>query len=78
MSFNLESVEAAVGVTTNCTAGGFSTEESVEICYLAGLHSQKLVAVDISEYNPFVEDWKTGRLVATMFYYFTLGLSKRL
>ncbi|CDW90855.1 arginase family protein [Stylonychia lemnae] len=78
VSFNLESVEAAVGVTTNNTAGGFTSEEAIEISYLAGLFSHKLVAIDISEYNPFVEDWRTGRLVATMFYYFALGLSQRL
>lgn len=75
ISFNLECVEAAVGVTTNKTAGGFTSEEAVEICYLAGLYSDKIVAVDVCEYNPYVEDWKTGRLLATMFYYFALGLS---
>jgi len=74
----LETIEAAVGVTTNCTAGGLTSEEAVEICYLAGYYFQKLVALDISEYNPFVEDWRTGRLISTMFYYFALGLSKRL
>jgi len=26
-------------VTTNNTAGGFSTEEAIEICFLAGLFS---------------------------------------
>ena len=75
LSLNLETVEAAVGVTTNCTVGGLTSEEAIEICYLAGRHSDKIVAVDLSEYNPFVEDWRTGRLVASMFYYFTLGLS---
>ena len=42
------------------------------------MKSKKLVAIDISDYNPFVEDSSTGRFVATMFYYFTLGLSIRL
>jgi len=71
----LENIEAAVGVSTNCLNGGLKTEEAIEICYLSGLLATKLVAFDISEYNPFVEDWRTGRLVATMFYYFTMGLS---
>ena len=71
-------MEAAVGVTTNCTSGGFTSEEAIEICYIAGYYSNKIVAFDISEYNPFVEDWRTGRLVATMFYYFAMGYSKRL
>lgn len=75
VSFNLESVENALGVSTNCLHGGLTTEEAIEICYLSGLYSNKLVAFDIAEYNPYVEDWRTGRLVATLFYYFTLGLS---
>jgi formiminoglutamase len=78
VSFNLENVEGATGVSSNCIAGGLKSEEAVEICYLSGLLTEKVVAFDISEYNPFVEDWRTGRLVASMFYYFTLGLSKRL
>jgi formiminoglutamase len=78
LSFNIESVEGAVGVSTNCLNGGFKTEEAIEICFLAGYVSPKICAVDISEYNPFVEDWRTGRLVATMFYYFTMGMSARL
>lgn len=32
---------------------------------------------DLSEYNPTVEDWRTGKLVANMFYYFCLGVAQR-
>jgi formiminoglutamase len=71
----MENIEGVAGVTSNCVTGCIKTEEIIEICYLAGLKLTKLVAIDICEYNPFVEDWRTGRLVATMFYYFTLGLS---
>jgi formiminoglutamase len=79
LSLNLETFfESAMGVSTPCLNGGLSTEEALEICYFAGLYGDKVAAVDICEYNPYVEDWKTGRLVATMFYYFTLGLSQRL
>lgn len=78
LSINVENIEGAVGVTANTTVGGFTTEEAIEICYLAGLKLGKLVAIDINEYNPYVEDWRTGRLVATMFYYFILGLAQRL
>ena len=62
-------------MSTHSTNGGIRTEEAIEICYLAGLKMKNLVAVDISEYNPFVEDWRTGRLVVTMFYYFSMGYS---
>lgn len=58
--------------------GTLKTEEAVEICYLTGLLGNKVVAFDISEYNPFVEDWRTGRLVASLFYYLTMGMSQRL
>ena len=74
----MENFDAAIGVTSSCTTGGFSTEEAIEICYLSGFLLGKLVAIDINEYNPFVEDWKTGRMVASMFYYFALGYSQRL
>jgi len=56
LSFNLESIAGILGVTTSCSAGGLSTEEAIEICYLAGLHSSKIVAFDACEFNPFVED----------------------
>lgn len=73
----MEAIEGDLGVSSKCTCG-LSTEEIIEILKIAGYSSHKLVAVDISDYNPFIEDWTTGRLVATMFYYFALGLSMRL
>jgi len=33
--------------------------------------------MDLSEYNPEVELWRTGRLVTNMFYFFCLGFAKR-
>jgi formiminoglutamase len=78
ISFNVETIDSAIGVSTNCLVGGFTSEEAIEICYLAGLLGKKLCAFELSEYNPFVEDWRTGRLVSTMFYYFVMGMSARL
>ena len=37
--------------------------------------SSAIVSVDINGYNPGVEDWRTGRLVVTLFYYLVLGLA---
>jgi len=37
-----------------------------------------LASFDLCEYNPYVEDWRTGRIVASLFYYFSLGLSEGL
>jgi formiminoglutamase len=33
--------------------------------------------MDLSEYNPLVEEWRTGKLVANMFYYFCMGVAAR-
>ena len=33
--------------------------------------------MDLSEFNPRVDAYRTGRLVANMFYYFTLGVAQR-
>ena len=79
ISLNLENIEGLKGVSTNCLTGGISTEDAVEMIYQAGLRLGKaniLTSVDFSEYNPSVEDQQTGRFVATLFYYLTLGLSK--
>ena len=35
-----------------------------------------LTSVDISDYNPYVEDWQSGRYTATLFYYLILGLAQ--
>ncbi len=57
--------------------GGFKTEEALQMMFDIGLLlGENLVSVDISEYNPCVEDWRTGRLVVTLFYYFVLGFAK--
>ena len=51
---------------------GLTAEEACDICFLAGT-SPNVALVDLSEFNPLVEDYRTGRLVANMFYYFLLG-----
>jgi formiminoglutamase len=56
--------------------GGLTAEESIEIMMLAG-HNEKISSVDISDYNPSVEDFRTGKLVANMVYYFMLGFTAR-
>jgi len=39
--------------------------------------NKKIVSVGISDYNPMAEDWRTGRLISNMFYYFLLGYLSR-
>jgi len=77
LSISMEAIEGALGVSSKCTLG-LSTEEIVEILKISGRYSDKLIAIEVSDYNPFIEDWSTGRLVSSMFYWFALGLSIKL
>jgi arginase family enzyme len=45
----------------------------MEICG----ENPKVQLLDISEYNPTIEDYRTGRLCVSLFYYYLLGLNKR-
>jgi hypothetical protein len=36
----------------------------------------KVISVSICDYNPRVEDWRTGNIVVTLFYNFVLGYCK--
>ena len=44
--------------------------------FLCGYFNE-IKSVNLSEYNPRIEDIKTGQLWAEMFYYFTLGVEFR-
>ena len=55
ISFCLESVNSAAGVTSAQNCGGFTSEEALEIALCAGAHPL-VKAFDLSEYNPHVED----------------------
>ena len=47
-----------------------------EIMMICG-ESPNVRMVDISEYNPTIEDYRTGRIAVSLFYYFLVGLCKR-
>ena len=55
VSISLESIQTLPGVSTKCSFG-IEAEEAVEICKVSGYKSKKLVAIDVSDYNPFIED----------------------
>jgi len=77
VSFDLDAVcgRDAPGVSAPGTIG-LSSEEALEMCFIAGKH-KNVKLFDLSEYNPAIEDYRTGRLVANMFYFFAMGLSLR-
>eukprot|EP01017_Pseudomicrothorax_dubius_P027887 TRINITY_DN3266_c0_g1_i15.p1 TRINITY_DN3266_c0_g1~~TRINITY_DN3266_c0_g1_i15.p1 ORF type:complete len:284 (-),score=43.58 TRINITY_DN3266_c0_g1_i15:84-935(-) len=64
------------GVSNPLTVGGFTVEDITDIFLEAG-RSSKIVSVDISGFNPAVEDFRTGRLISALIYYFVLGYSSR-
>ena len=78
ISFNLNAINSAYcpGVCTPSVSGGLSSEEAVEIALLAGV-CPNVKVVDISEFSPAIEDFRTGRLVSSLIYYLMLGRAKR-
>ncbi len=67
----------APGVTAVHGMGGLTGEEAAEIFLQCG-REPKVRLVDLTEFNPRVEDYRTGRLAASLFYFFALGLAMRL
>lgn len=51
---------------------GLSSEEIIEIAYLAA-NDKRLVSVDITEFNPSIEDYRSGFLLGNIIYYLMLG-----
>lgn len=77
VSFDLDSVRGADAPGVSCPGvRGLSAEEALQMCRDAG-ENPRVKLFDLSEFNPTVESDRTGRLVATMFYYFCLGFAQR-
>lgn len=77
VSFDIDSITGAdcPGVSAP-GARGLSAEDALQICFTAGQHP-RVKLFDLSEYNPAIESYRTGKLVATMFYYFCMGVAQR-
>ena len=82
---DLESVEEAQGVTQLFKDWGkipgfnhknIKSGDLVQFVQrnAASLGRQRLGSISISDFNPVVEDQKSGRLIATLFYYLCIGL----
>lgn len=78
ISFDVDSISSAYcpGVSCPSVDGGLTAEEAIEIAFLSG-KCKNVSLMDISEYNPAVEDYRTGRLLSNIFYYFCLGVKIR-
>jgi len=77
ISFDIDSISGADAPGVSCPATiGLSAQEALDICFCAG-QCKKVKLFDVSEFNPKIEDYRTGRLVANMFYFFVMGFSQR-
>ena len=77
VSFDLDSVSSDFAPGVSCPATiGISSQDALDICFLAG-SNPKVKLFDLSEFNPLIEDDRTSRLVANMFYYFSMGFTQR-
>lgn len=56
---------------------GLTSEEILEIMHLAGKCSQ-IKSIDITDFNPANEDYRTGLLACNLIYYFAMGYSKQI
>lgn len=54
---------------------GLTVEEIIEIVYLAG---KVVVSIDITDYNPTIEDYRTGFLLGNLIYYFILSNGEKI
>jgi formiminoglutamase len=77
VSFDLDSVSCDFAPGVSCPGTiGLSSKDALDISFLSGLNSE-VKLFDLSEFNPKIEPYLTGRLVVNMFYYFLLGVAQR-
>ncbi|MFQ5482247.1 MAG: formimidoylglutamase [Nitrospinaceae bacterium] len=77
VSFDLDAVAAAEAPGVSCPGIlGLTAQEAVDIAFAAGAHPG-VALFDLSEYNPEIEEERTGRLAVALFYHFCLGLAQR-
>lgn len=78
ISFDLDSIDSRFcpGVSVPSVIGGLSDLEAEEIFTIIG-RNQKVLLVDVAEFNPAVEDTRTRKLVVTLFYKFCKAVSER-
>ncbi len=77
VSFDLDSISASDAPGVSCPGVlGLDARSAMAIAFSAGRHPA-VSLFDLSEYNPLMEDERTGRLAAGIFYNFCLGVAIR-
>ncbi|CAM4831505.1 unnamed protein product, partial [Rotaria magnacalcarata] len=76
VSFDIDSIisSSCPGVSAPATVG-LTAQQACDIAFYAG-QSLQVKLMDLSEYNPLIEDYRTGKLVTLIFYHFVLGRAK--
>jgi formiminoglutamase len=76
-SFDIDSIKSSDCPGVSCPSiRGLNVMRVFEMCFIAG-QKKSIVLFDISEFNPKIEDFRTGKLVFYMFYYFLCGMTSR-
>ncbi len=77
VSFDLDSVSGSTAPGVSCPGAiGLSAREALAIARIAGA-CPAVRLFDLSEFNPEIEEDRTGRLAASLFYNFCLALAAR-
>ena len=77
VSFDIDSIISSDCPGVSCPAViGLSSQEALDICMVSGKNIDTKL-LDLSEFNAVVEEKRTSRLVATMIYYFLMGVACR-
>jgi formiminoglutamase len=77
LSFDIDAIASRDCPGVSCPATvGLSAEDALAMCLAAG-RSGAVALFDVSEMCPAVEDYRTPRLVANMFYFFLVGIAVR-
>ncbi len=77
VSFDMDSICSSDSPGVSCPSPmGLTARDAIEIALVAG-SNPKVQLFDLSEYNPLIEEERTGRLAVNIFYHFCLGLASR-
>ena len=77
VSFDIDSIRASDCPGVSCpSTRGLTADQALDICLQAGA-CERVVGLDLSEFNPLIENNITPRLVCQMIYHFLLGFSTR-
>ena len=77
VSFDLDSIMGAEAPGVSCPGVlGLNVRDATSIAFHSGSHPS-VHLFDLSEYNPEIEDERTGRLAVAIFYHFCMGVAAR-